>query len=96
MNFNRRRPLRDSRPWSVTQIYVEPIGLRECVLRVQYLAIGDVAGLAGRVQNPTLLMRVANWRLHDIQRWDELVRTMKVDVAPKPIAVPAKRERIVA
>jgi hypothetical protein len=73
------KPLR--LPWGITNIIVPPSGLRDCVLRIEYIGHADVTEIAGR-QGTTMLQTVARWRLCDPERWAELVKVMGIHVTP--------------
>lgn len=78
-----------NRMWGA-HIYVPPTGLRECVLRIQFLANNQVVVIS-RSRGSSLLTCVARWRLYEPCKWLELVSLIGcVDVAPK-IGAPRKQ-----
>lgn len=58
-------------PWGMSSIQVEPCGLRECVLKVEYLS-PDQVRLYARAKTGSLLSAVARWRIDDPVQFDEL------------------------
>lgn len=64
------------RPWGFQKIEVLPSGLRECVLRVDYMPISEARSLACS-QRETLLHQVARWRLGTPEQFKILFRIVK-------------------
>lgn len=63
-------------PWAQTEIQIKPSGLRECVLRVDYLGLAGTRVLASALEH-SLLHKVARWRVNNPDKFAHLLAAVK-------------------
>lgn len=64
-------------PWP-SDIRVSPSGLRDCVLRAEFMS-GSELRMFAKAQKASLMREVAKWRLEDYERWVDLLVAMGIE-----------------
>lgn len=82
-------------PWSGASTNIPPSGLRDTILRIQYMSRARCHVTATAMQS-SLLKSCARWRLYQPEQWKQLLSLMKIPEELTPISRPGRLKKWVA